>query len=135
MPSKETKIWLAIRSRIELFLPSLPKAWPGMVFDSVTEPYIRVGRVSVAPVSVLIDSNTAHRRTGAIVLTVVYPVGQKSEVYEELGGSIAAFFHDGLQMSHQDACVTVTSYPHVQEGYLDNGYWAVPVSIPWRCFL
>ncbi len=135
----ETSIWLALKSRVDSIPLSYPKAWPGKAFavpdqNGLPRPYLRVGRISVAPVRQLIADGKPHERTGALMVTLVYPLGQETMTYDHLGGTIAESFKDGTQMRYGNVCVSVPSYPHVQEGFEDNGYWTVPVMIPWRCF-
>lgn len=135
----ETKLWLALKSRIDTLLPDLKKAWPGVKFEVPSsngrlEPYLSVGRVTAAPMRRHIATGKPHERTGFLMVTLVYPLGQNTAVYEQIGAEIAEHFKDGTQMSYDGLCVTVTSYPHVQDGYEDGGYWFVPVRIQWRCF-
>lgn len=137
----ETAIWLALKARVESLPLDYAKAWPSQVFTvphngvpPLPQPYLRIGRVSVAPVRRLIAAGKAHERTGSLMITLVHPLGQETHVYAQLAGTIADHFKDGTQMNYAGVCVTVMSYPHAQEGYEDNGYWAVPVRIPWRCF-
>lgn len=137
----ETKIWLAMRSRVQSALPVVPKAWPGETFEPpyggnppALQHYIRVGRVVAAPVRQLIADGRPHLRSGFLVLTLVYPLGQSVTVYDQMAGQIAAHFADGTCMSHQGVSVSVPEYPHVLEGFEENGYWTVPVRIPWQCY-
>lgn len=135
----ETSIWLAIKEHVELIPLMLPIAWPGETFevphsDGLPQPYLRVGRVSTDPTGVLIAYGEPHRRTGAVIVTLVYPLGQDISVYDQMAATIAAHFVDGTCMRYGGVLVTVPDYPHVQEGYEDNGYWTVPVRIPWETF-
>lgn len=135
----ETSIWLALKARIQTIPLGLPFAWPG---QNYTPPYsgvkllayLRIGRVTTAPVSMLIDHGKPHERNGRLIVTLVHPLGDDLSVYDQMAATIAEHFIDGTQMPYGRVCVSVPSYPHVQEGYEDNGYWQVPVSIPWRCF-
>lgn len=135
----ETAIWLALKSRV-LSLPlTLPFSWPGQTFTPPSVggklvPYLRIGRVSTNPVRQTIAAGKPHERAGMLMVTLVHPLGQDVSVYDQLGATIAEHFKDGAQMRSNPVCVSVTSYPHVQEGFEENGYWQVPVSIPWRCF-
>lgn len=97
-------------------------------------PYFRIGRVSVDPIRMHLDFGKPHERTGSLIVTLVYPLGSDVSVYDNIAGQVAEHFQDGTQMRYKDICVLVTDYPYVNEGYEDNGYWTVPVSIPWRCF-
>lgn len=142
MASKiETSIWLAIRARIETLSLRYELAWPGEVFEvphtgTELDAYLRIGRVSTAPVRMFIPDGKPHERTGSIIITLVYPIKPKitASLYDQVAGTIAEHFKDGTNMHYGGVCVSVTSYPYVQEGYLEDGYWTVPVSIPWRCF-
>lgn len=137
----ETAIWLALKSRVDTLLPAYSKAWPGQTFTPpqsgtppMPQPYLRIGRVSVAPVRQLIAAGKPHRRTGFLMITLVAPLGQDVAVYDQIAAGIAEHFKDGTEMRYGGLCVSVTSYPHAQEGYEDNGYWTVPVRVPWQCF-
>lgn len=139
----ETSIWLALRSRVEsldigvdvkMYPGELPQTPPSS--GSALQPYLRVGRVSADPISPLIAYGKPSVRTGSLVITLVHPLSKSYTVsrYDQLAGLIARHFVDGTQMKYGDVCVTVPDYPSVQEGYEDNGYWTVPVIIPWRTF-
>ena len=135
----ETAIWLALKSRVETVPLAYAKAWPGQAFEvphagGLPQPYLRVGRVSVGPVRKMIAAGKPHERAGAMVITLVQPLGDDISVYDQAGAKVARHFCDGTEMAFSGVCVSVTAYPHVQEGYEDDGYWTVPVRIPWRCF-
>ncbi len=135
----ETRIWQAIKTRVDTLLPQYKKAWPGEKFElpsgnDLLSPYIRIGRVSLAPARRYIADGRPHERTGSVIVTLVYPLGQAFSVYDQIASEIADHFVDGTQMTFQNTCVNVTSYPHIQDGYEDMGYWTVPVVVPWRCF-
>ncbi|MBU4609134.1 DUF4128 domain-containing protein [Achromobacter sp. GG226] len=135
----ETSIWLALKARVESLPLGLPIAWPGQTFEvphsnGVPSPYLRCGRVSVAPVRMMVADGMPHTRTGSLIVTLVHPLGQDVSVYDQMAASIAEHFKDGTPMGFGAVCVTVTSYPHVQEGYEQDGWWTVPVRIPWRTF-
>ena len=135
----ETSIWLALKSRVATLLTTYPKAWPGEVFAVPSSggkptPYLRIGRVSVAPVRLFLGDDEAHKRTGRLMVTLVYPLGQDVAVYDQIAAGIARHFAEGTEMTFSNLKVEVADAPHVQEGYEDGGYWNVPVSIPWRCY-
>lgn len=143
MPTVETSIWLALQSRVEsLDIGVSVKMYPGELPQSPPssgdelQPFLRVGRVSADPVSPLIAYGKPSVRTGSLVVTLVHPLSASYTItrYDQLAGLIARHFVDGTQMKYGDVCVTVPDYPSVQEGYEDNGFWTVPVIIPWRTF-
>lgn len=139
MPAVEVKIWLALKSRVDSIPLTFDKAWPAQTFTPPSSggellPYLRIGRVSIEPVPAFIEDGKRHTRTGTLIITLVHPLGQDVAVYDQYAGQIAQHFADGTQMHYNDVCVKVTSQPHVQPGFEDNGYWQVPISIPWRTF-
>lgn len=138
-PGIETSIWLALKSRVDSLPLVFAKAWPGQTFDiphayGLPQPFFRIGSVSAAPVRQMIADGKPHERVGALMVTLVHPLGQDVAVYDQISDGVAGHFRDGTHMRYGAVCVTVTSYPDVQDGYKDNGYWTVPVRIPWRCF-
>lgn len=139
-PTIETRIWMALRAHVSSLPLSLPIMWPGeaneLKFDSDGKllPYIRVGRITVAPVRLLLKGGQPSQRRGTLMLTLVHPVGGPVEVPDDIAGKIAEHFIDGTQVKYQGLCVEITSYPHVMDGYEDVGFWTIPVSIPWECF-
>lgn len=134
MPAVETKIYLALKNSVEALGLSLPIAWPAEKFTAVTSGYIRVGHVSAAPNPELIANGKKHTRRGYLMITLVMPMNQNSSVFIEMAASIAKQFKEGANVRYNDVCVTITSAPHVVDGYEDGGYWNVPVRIPWRTF-
>lgn len=136
MPTVETKIWLALKARIESMSLGFPVAWPGQLFTPSNEPYLRVAHVVARPAAQLVDSGKPHQRTGRLIVTLVYPLSQKQtyEVYVDLQGQIAKHFADGTKLYKDGVCVSVDEYPQAQDGYEDSGWWNAPVNIAWRCF-
>lgn len=134
MPAIETQIWLALKSVIDSLGLSLPIAWPAQKFTAVTSGYIRVAHVSAAPNPELIANGKKHTRRGYLMITLVMPMQYDTSVFTEQAGQIANHFKEGANVRYNDVCVTITSAPHVVDGYEDGGYWNVPVRIPWRTF-
>lgn len=134
----ETSIWLAIKSRIDTLLTTYPKAYPGQTFTppfsgSTLLPYLRIGRVVAPPANQFYYEGQPHRREGFIIITLVTPLGQNVSVYDQIAGDIAQHFNDAVKMTYGSLTVSIPTYPHVLEGYEDNGYWTVPVRVPWLC--
>ena len=134
MPTIETQIWLALKSHIETIPLSLPFAWPAEKFTAVSDGYIRVGTVTAAPSRVMIPDGHKYTRTGFLMLTLVMPMNQKTAVFTELAGQIAAHFNDSVKMRYGSVCVSIESNPQVMDGYMDGGYWNIPIRIAWRTF-
>ena len=131
-PGIETKIWLALKSRIATIPGGLAIAYPADVYTPTDAAYIAVGRVNIAPERVFVASG-AHERRGTLTLSHVAPIGQDQAVYEEAGAKIAAHFPDDLCMNVQGIAVKVVSASHVVDGYRDGAWWRTPVNVFWRC--
>ena len=132
MPGIETKIWLALKSRIQSIPGGLAIAYPADVFAPGAAAYIAVGRVNIAPERVFVASG-AHERRGTLTLSHVAPIGQDQAVYEEAGATIAAHFPADLCINFQGVAVKIVSAPHVIDGYRDGAWWRTPVNVFWRC--
>lgn len=135
----ETKIWLALKSRIETIPLAYPKAWAGQVFTPPSSgatllPYLRIGRVSANPSRMFIGDGKPYDRNGFIIITLVYPLVENQALYDQIAGQIAEHFRDDVKMPYAGLCVSIPSYPHIVEGYEDSGFWSVPVRVPWRVF-
>lgn len=137
----DTKIWMAIKPRIQQLNADLGIliAWPAARTElptsgGKTSPYIRVGRVTAAPVRRYIADGQQYQRTGFIMLTLVAPLGNDVTYYTKIAGDIADHFSDDVKMPYRDLCVSIPTAPHVQDGFEDGGYWNIPIRVSWRCF-
>ena len=132
MAEVETKIWMALKSRIQSIPGGLHVAYSADVFTPTSAAYIAVGRVNIAPERVFVASG-AHERRGTLTLSHVAPIGQDQAVYEEAGAKIAAHFPDDLCMKFSDIVVHISKKSHVVDGYRDGAWWRTPVNVFWRC--
>ena len=132
MPGIETKIWMALKSRIQSIPGGLAIAYPADVFTPTSAAYIAVGRANIAPERVFVAAG-AHERHGTLTLSHVAPIGQDQAVYEEAGAKIAAHFPADLCMNFQGVAVRIVSASHVVDGYRDGSWWRTPVNVFWRC--
>ena len=132
MAEVETKIWMALKSRIQSIPGGLAIAYPADVFTPGAAAYIAVGRVNIAPERVFVASGV-HERRGTLTLSHVAPIGQDQAVYEEAGAMIAAHFPADLCMNFQGVAVRVIKDSYVVDGYRDGAWWRTPVNVQWRC--
>lgn len=132
MAEVETKIWMALKSRIATISGGIAIAYPADVYTPTNAAYIAVGRVNIAPERVFVASG-AHERRGTLTLSHVAPIGQDRAVYEEAGAKIAAHFPADLCMNFQGVAVRIVSASHVVDGYRDGAWWRTPVNVFWRC--
>ena len=132
MAEVETKIWMALKTRIQSIPGGLAIAYPADVYTPGAAAYIAVGRVNIAPERVFVAAGAPERR-GTLTLSHVAPIGQDQAVYEEAGAKIAAHFPDDLCMNFQGVAVRIVSASHVVDGYRDGAWWRTPVNVFWRC--
>lgn len=137
----EVDIWKALAARVTSLSSAYSIAWPGEAFVVPStgvrlKPYLRVALIVAEPTGVFIEYGQLHERTGFLMLTMVYPIIPKVTLtnYLTYPSTVAKHFKDGTITRSGNVCVTVTEYPQVMDGYEDNGYYTVPVRIPWRCF-
>ena len=132
MPGIETKIWIALKSRIQSIPGGLAIAYPADVFTPGAAAYIAVDDTSAAPQRVMV-SRGHHERVGVITVSYVAPIGQDFSVYKEAGSAIAAHFPADLCMNFQGVAVRVIKDSYVVDGYRDGAWWRTPVNVFWRC--
>lgn len=139
-PTINTKIWLALRSRIATLdlssaqWPTWPIAWPGSDYTPAgNKPFISIGRATAAPIRTRIN-RPINDRAGFLTITAVMPIGQDPAVYEELAGRIADHFTPCISFGGLTLTLMGQSgnTAHVADGYRDGSWWRVPVNIPWR---
>lgn len=153
MATVEEKIHLAFKNRVSKFaLPSylptgyvepgyeegdwgIPVAFPGEPFYP-RNAYIRFGEVYSDPLRITVDDGRPYLRTGFLMLTFVGKViiGIRSEDYTRMAGRIAQHFQDNVKIRHEGVCVSIYNAPTFLTAYETDGYWNVPIRIPWRCF-
>lgn len=132
----EQSIWLALKGHIDAMAGfNYDIAWPAQPYTPDTSPYMRVAFINATPDRPMIDYGYPHERTGFLMLTLVYAAGLNVSYAFRMkeAGQVAAHFSDGSQLRYGSVCVTIPEYPHVMDGFEEDGYFAVPVRIPWRC--
>lgn len=136
VPSKEVKIWLALKARMESLSlsPSLPIAWPNEAFTKPAGGYIRVNNFPNVTRRVAILGAEPHQRLGILQLDIFAPLNENSAVAEEIAGQVAAHFEADLKLRYEEVTVRVVSAPSVTRGLADNSHWQVPVMVNWECF-
>lgn len=132
MPTIETKIHIALKTRSKQ-LP-FKVVYAGDVYRPASDPYARFGEVYADPVNVFVSDGRPHNRTGFVVITFVDTLPKPSEYFAQQAGLIAALYNDGVKMTYGGVCVSVSSAATLLTAYETDGYWNVPVRIPWRCF-
>lgn len=147
MPTIQTKVWMALKARVQTLGLGLPIDWPMSVEDKPQAggrplPYVECRHLPNAVVRRFIGSDDPHERPGILQLTICWPVsdigtgaGQTHpDVLIQRAGEIAAHFATDLRMSFQGVTVCVERAPDVAQPYRDEAYIRVTVSIRYSVF-
>lgn len=132
-PHPNTKIWLALRSRLEDASPKPNYAYPGEVF-SPTDEYVRVAFLPHPPVRVEISGKKKSLRRGLLALVLESPLRQAGEVSLGTAENIAELFLEDQIICYMDTCVQILTNPHVAGGFLDKGRWQTPITVSWQTY-
>lgn len=135
MPTIETTDWLALKGRIDTLAtdPTMPVFEPGAIVEHPMQPHILLSDVTNDPVRVGINSDTAHTRTGMLMLAVMWPIATEISHVQirELAGQIAAHFPADTCMVAGPSRLRVTSDASALPAYVDGAYRVAVVRVPW----
>lgn len=138
MPSKHAKIWKALKTHLEAY-PSLPPvAYGGQSFDPPVDggPYLIVDDVRFDAQRKYQNTDAPTWQTGNLTIGVMVPLSYDDLQTAEYAGSIADYFAQDTPMTYGDVTVKVSRTPTVSgAGYRDDGYFRVPLVIPWEGFV
>lgn len=143
----ETKIWLALKARVQTLPLSYPIDWPRVPFTKpqsanpvLPDPYLEVRLLPNTSQRIFIGSGDPHRRLGILQVSLMYPVARTQGTvdweaqFSQIGGTIATHFRTDLRMTFDGVTVRVEKAPDVAQPFRDDAYWRVPVSVRWQCF-
>lgn len=133
METVEEKIHLALKELSKGL--NYPVAYPAEGFTPGNA-YIRFGEVHTDPARIMIDDGRPYMRSGFLMMTFAGKIinGVPSESYVRQAGLIAQHFKDSVKIRYMGICVTIYNAPTLLTAYETDGYWNIPVRIPWRCF-
>lgn len=143
----ETSIWQALKTRAASLPGSLVISWPMEPFTPPVSggkpaPYVEVRNIPNANVRPFIGSGDPHDRMGILQLTLCWPVADVGaaagkthpDVLIERAGEIAAHFNTDRPLDFEGVRVRVERAADVAQGYRDDAYIRVPVSVRWQTF-
>lgn len=113
---------------------TLPKAWPNQPFDPSAAgnlPYLAVDLVRAGTTDDTLDAEAPIQR-GRLIVTVVARTGTSDGTADDHADAVAALFPTGARIPADTLTITITQPPHIREGMPDDGYWRVPVVIPFE---
>lgn len=149
MPSIETKIMQAIKTRVSTIDLPYEKLWTdGAPVSPPTAggqpaPYIECHFEPNRTVRYFIKGDAPHERPGLLLLTLCWPIAKvgagsgkthQDAIREMAASKIAAHFTAGTCMSFQGVGVNVTKAPDVLGAYRDDAYLRTQTRIDLRTF-
>lgn len=147
MPSIETKLWMALKARVETLPGGFTINWPLEPFNKPQagkrhQPYVEVRHLPNQVNRRFIGSDDPQERPGILQLTICWPAadvgtGSGKTHPDELiqrAGEVAAHFPTDLKMRFDGVTVRVEKAPDVAQPYRDEAYWRVPVGVYYDCF-
>ena len=134
--SVETKIWLALKAKIETLPLSFPVAYPKQDYTPETgKAWIKVSHMLNTGFRPFIGNADPELRQGILQLALHTPLNsQTAEVDMQYAGQIAAHFAADRKLYHDGIKVTIQRYPDVGQAYRVDDWWFTPVNVAWQSF-
>lgn len=148
--SVEAKIEAALFTRVASIslTPALAIAWDGVNFPGLdaqgrAKPkpasYLRVDHDPDDPQRPLIASNSQHRYSGRLALSLMLEIGStgiSSTASREIAATIADYFPVDDELEFEGVAVRVMKRPHVVNGYRDDSdeRWRIPIIVQYECW-
>lgn len=136
MPENSTRIWMALKGRVQEAAGDLQIAWPGEVFEA-SGPFLAVSEVLAAPERRSFRGTDPHRARGTLALRLSVPVRDKfaPEVCRERAAQIAAAFPADLWLTFDGQRVRIREKGAVLAGYPDGGWHHWPLQVRYEAAL
>lgn len=109
-----------------------PVAWEDVSYKPVIGvAYLQVNQLRNTPIEYGIANDIREDR-GILQVTVVYPGGRGKVDALNLASKVAGHFPIDTDIILGDYHLSITNHPTVHTGIPDEGWYRVPVSIPWQ---
>ena len=131
-PTKETRIWLAIKDRVDTLPVSYSVIEPGEVFEPSSGPFILVSDIRNETARMGIDPRL-HEHSGTLILQARWPIANPVSRTQmvEIGGKIAEYFPADTMMQYGGVCVRVIQDATMLQPDVDGAYRVVTVRVLW----
>lgn len=134
MPTRSTKFWLALKSRIDTIVtdPVLPRAEPGQTYTPPNnQPFLLIQDARNDPERIGVGPDM-HIYSGTLMLAVRWPMSLPvtHAQLSEVAGTIAEHFPADLSMQFGGECIRVQVTPEPQF-YTEGVYRVALVRVFW----
>ena len=127
-------IQAALESRLYGISPAIATAWQNVAFEPTTgTPWQSVALLVNDPVDYAATSDVVEQR-GILQVTLHYPAGVGTATALARANAVAARFAPVQTLTSGATNVEILSTAHIAAGFALDGWWVIPVSIPWRSF-
>lgn len=114
--------------------PALPVAWPNIAFQRPATGYLRVTHVPNTSRRRFVGSTEPHQRRGILQIDVFLPLNGGATKSTENAGKVAQHFPTDLKLPKDGLTVRITKAPDIAQGFSEETYWQVPLTISYDCF-
>lgn len=109
-----------------------PVAWEDVGYKpSVGQAYLQVNQLRNSPIEHGLANDVREDR-GILQVTVVYPGGKGKVAANALAQKVADLFPIDLNIDLGAFHLFTEEHPTIHTGITDEGWYRVPVSIPWQ---
>ena len=140
----EVAIESALLNRLNalVFAPVIPVAQPNVTLNPapVAGPGVRYLEATFLPAKSFamgIAYNAHNQYYGILQVSVRGPLNEGDLVPRRIAAAVAGtngWFKRGTQVTKDGFTATIYDVPDVPQGRIDDPWWMIPVSIPYRCF-
>lgn len=109
-----------------------PVAWEDVGYKPVVGvAYLQVNQLRNTPIEHGIANDIREDR-GILQVTVVYPGGKGAVQAINLAQRVAEHFSIDLEIDLATHHLSIQNHPTIHTGIPDEGWYRVPVSVPWQ---
>lgn len=132
----ETKIWLALRARVETIPLAFEVVWPKQTFEpSPDQTWLEVRHLINNGARPFLDGDDPQFRQGILQIDLMTPLlPQSGEVDLQYAGQIAAHLGAVRTLFYDDVKVRIQRAPDVGPAARVNGSWATTIRTRWESF-
>jgi len=124
----------ALEKRLAELTPTIQTAYENTAFTPVIgQAYQRVSFLPNTPIDHGIAFDVKEWR-GLFQVSLLYPSGASRKDAQQRAEALVAHFDPMQTLSATGLRIVVNRSPAVAGGFVDDGYWHVPVTVDWSAF-
>jgi hypothetical protein len=112
--------------------PSMPIAYPNVVYDPPETGYLRVTHLPNTTEQVTLGSSGRNRHFGLLQVDVMWPKGAGNVAPMEIAAAVISHFKRGTSFTQNSVLILINSPPSVAPAIDADPYMQIPVTIPYQ---